>query len=196
VAGASSKAIAGWYADPFGRYHQRRWDGTRWTEAVIDGGVETTDSPGTNHVNAAGAMTGNPRQEPVTDSVPPSEEQVEQTLKNTEIARLTRLEVNYAARTFLIFQERLRGPGYSNEDVRLRALRLTYYAVATRWIRIAAPISFAAGCVWSFHDSLLQDGIAAALTAVALVPCSFIYRRVRQAKQYWPETVRLPRPTP
>jgi len=33
----------GWYPDPSARHEQRYWDGTRWTEHVNDGGVQSTD---------------------------------------------------------------------------------------------------------------------------------------------------------
>jgi hypothetical protein len=37
---------AGWQPDPYGRYTQRYWDGTGWTEHVTDTtGTQTTDAP-------------------------------------------------------------------------------------------------------------------------------------------------------
>lgn len=32
-----------WHADPLGRYEQRHFDGTQWTERVISGGVQRVD---------------------------------------------------------------------------------------------------------------------------------------------------------
>jgi len=42
---ASPLAAAGWFADPTGRHQQRYWDGSRWTDAVSDDGVQASDSP-------------------------------------------------------------------------------------------------------------------------------------------------------
>lgn len=42
--GASGVA-AGWFPDPSGRYDQRYWSGTEWTEHVTKGGVPATDPP-------------------------------------------------------------------------------------------------------------------------------------------------------
>ncbi len=36
---------AGWFADPSGRYEQRYWSGTQWTEHVTKGGVPSIDPP-------------------------------------------------------------------------------------------------------------------------------------------------------
>jgi hypothetical protein len=36
---------AGWYADPSGRFEQRYWDGSTWTEHVARGGAQYTDPP-------------------------------------------------------------------------------------------------------------------------------------------------------
>ncbi|MGH3372835.1 MAG: DUF2510 domain-containing protein, partial [Nocardioidaceae bacterium] len=35
----------GWYADPFGRYEVRYWDGQSWTAHVSTGGTAATDEP-------------------------------------------------------------------------------------------------------------------------------------------------------
>lgn len=37
---------AGWYADPYGRYQQRYWDGSAWTEHVSTNGAQTVDPLG------------------------------------------------------------------------------------------------------------------------------------------------------
>lgn len=37
---------AGWQPDPTGRFEQRYWDGTAWTEHVNAGGVSSTDPVG------------------------------------------------------------------------------------------------------------------------------------------------------
>ena len=36
---------AGWFADPSGRFEQRYWSGTEWTEHVTKGGVPSSDPP-------------------------------------------------------------------------------------------------------------------------------------------------------
>ena len=36
---------AGWFTDPSGRYEQRYWSGTQWTEHVTRGGVPSVDPP-------------------------------------------------------------------------------------------------------------------------------------------------------
>jgi len=38
-------APANWYADPYGRYEYRYWDGLQWTEHVGTGGVQGTEAP-------------------------------------------------------------------------------------------------------------------------------------------------------
>lgn len=43
----------GWHADPFGRHHQRWWDGARWTERVRSGDVVGIDPPGVDPRPAA-----------------------------------------------------------------------------------------------------------------------------------------------
>jgi hypothetical protein len=35
----------GWFADPSGRFEQRYWSGTKWTEHVTKGGVPSVDPP-------------------------------------------------------------------------------------------------------------------------------------------------------
>lgn len=40
---ASAGAPAGWMPDPSGRFEQRYWDGTAWTENVSTGGVTSAD---------------------------------------------------------------------------------------------------------------------------------------------------------
>jgi len=43
---ASGQGIAaGWFADPSGRYEQRYWSGTEWTDHVTKGGVPSIDPP-------------------------------------------------------------------------------------------------------------------------------------------------------
>lgn len=36
---------ANWYPDPSKRYELRYWNGTKWTEHVATGGVQSTDQP-------------------------------------------------------------------------------------------------------------------------------------------------------
>ena len=47
--GAASPAYtgipAGWMTDPSGRYEERYWSGTEWSEHVRTGGVPATDAP-------------------------------------------------------------------------------------------------------------------------------------------------------
>jgi len=33
----------GWLADPTGRFELRYWDGSRWTQSVVTGGVSSSD---------------------------------------------------------------------------------------------------------------------------------------------------------
>ena len=40
-----SSTPAGWYTDPSGRFEKRYWDGARWTEHVVTGGVQSVDGP-------------------------------------------------------------------------------------------------------------------------------------------------------
>jgi hypothetical protein len=39
-------AAGGWHADPGGRHEQRYYDGTAWTDHVVDRGVQSTDPLG------------------------------------------------------------------------------------------------------------------------------------------------------
>lgn len=43
AASAASASPAAWHPDPTGRYEQRYWDGSRWTEHVSRGGQQFTD---------------------------------------------------------------------------------------------------------------------------------------------------------
>ncbi len=36
-------APSGWFADPSGRHELRYWDGTTWTDHVVDAGVQGVD---------------------------------------------------------------------------------------------------------------------------------------------------------
>ncbi|MGA0118251.1 MAG: DUF2510 domain-containing protein [Ilumatobacteraceae bacterium] len=43
---ASTPSVpANWYPDPSKRYELRYWNGTKWTEHVATGGVQSTDQP-------------------------------------------------------------------------------------------------------------------------------------------------------
>ena len=42
---APDSPIPGWYADPYGRFAHRYWDGRAWTEKVSDGSDVRTDTP-------------------------------------------------------------------------------------------------------------------------------------------------------
>jgi hypothetical protein len=41
---------AGWFSDPYGRFEQRYWNGTSWTEHVSTGGSQSVDPLGTSTV--------------------------------------------------------------------------------------------------------------------------------------------------
>ncbi|MDQ1403826.1 MAG: hypothetical protein QOG03_2142 [Actinomycetota bacterium] len=43
---SDSGSPGGWHPDPGGRHELRYWDGTRWTDHVSDGGVQSTDALG------------------------------------------------------------------------------------------------------------------------------------------------------
>lgn len=49
---------AGWFADPSGRYEQRYWSGTGWTEHVTRGGVPSVDQPPTRDGDPAKGSEG------------------------------------------------------------------------------------------------------------------------------------------
>ncbi len=42
-AAAPAAAPGGWHPDPAGRHEQRYYDGTTWTEHVVDAGIQSTD---------------------------------------------------------------------------------------------------------------------------------------------------------
>ncbi|QXC63499.1 DUF2510 domain-containing protein [Aquihabitans sp. G128] len=42
----AAAAPGGWHPDPAGRHEQRYYDGTAWTDHVVDGGVQSTDPLG------------------------------------------------------------------------------------------------------------------------------------------------------
>ncbi|MGB8858694.1 MAG: DUF2510 domain-containing protein [Ilumatobacteraceae bacterium] len=45
-----AQQAAGWYHDPYGRFQKRYWDGDRWTEHVVTGGVQQVDPMGASTV--------------------------------------------------------------------------------------------------------------------------------------------------
>ena len=45
-----AEQAAGWYNDPYGRFQQRHWDGTAWTEHVATNGVQQVDPMGASTV--------------------------------------------------------------------------------------------------------------------------------------------------
>ena len=45
-----AEQAAGWYNDPHGRFQQRHWDGTAWTEHVATNGVQQVDPMGASTV--------------------------------------------------------------------------------------------------------------------------------------------------
>ena len=51
--------LAGWHRDPSGRHELRFWDGTRWTEHIIDEGIPALDHP-TRSGQAPGTTTRTP----------------------------------------------------------------------------------------------------------------------------------------
>ena len=58
-------ATAEWRRDPYGRYEQRFWNGTDWTDHVSTGGRQTSDPPGERAPVAAAAGV-DPSEEPFT----------------------------------------------------------------------------------------------------------------------------------
>lgn len=44
--GVDTERQIGWHADPFGRFDQRWWDGTSWTEKIRAGRSGGIDPPG------------------------------------------------------------------------------------------------------------------------------------------------------
>ncbi len=57
-----SQVPAGWFNDPYGRFHQRYWDGEKWTEHVATDGRALVDPMGTSPVvpfaTPASALSG------------------------------------------------------------------------------------------------------------------------------------------
>lgn len=47
---------SGWYADPFGRYDTRWWNGSAWTERARNNDITTIDPPGINPAPVAVPM--------------------------------------------------------------------------------------------------------------------------------------------
>jgi hypothetical protein len=50
-----------WYPDPTGRHELRYWDGSHWTEHVVEGGIPTTDAAGARSTAADVARGHTPR---------------------------------------------------------------------------------------------------------------------------------------
>ncbi len=46
----SEQPAPNWYPDPSGKYEKRYWDGSTWTDRVMNGGSETVDSTEGTHV--------------------------------------------------------------------------------------------------------------------------------------------------
>lgn len=46
----TNRPTPNWYPDPSGKHEQRYWDGNAWTDRVMNGGKETTDSNRQTHV--------------------------------------------------------------------------------------------------------------------------------------------------
>ena len=61
----SNQPAPNWYPDPSGKHEKRYWDGTAWTDRVINGGKESVDSRGGTHI-PAGAHGANRVQQQVT----------------------------------------------------------------------------------------------------------------------------------
>lgn len=64
---------AGWFPDPYGRFAQRYWDGSRWTEHVATGGVQAVDPMGAMATPATqweppGTSAGAPAGGPASDA--------------------------------------------------------------------------------------------------------------------------------
>lgn len=60
-----------WAADPFRRFELRYYDGTRWTEHVSTGGVQSTDAPVANDPFAAQPSAAGPFARPGGFGAPP-----------------------------------------------------------------------------------------------------------------------------
>jgi uncharacterized protein YxjI len=46
----SDSPVRNWYPDPSGRHEKRYWDGSQWTDRVMNGDKESTDPAGGTHV--------------------------------------------------------------------------------------------------------------------------------------------------
>lgn len=73
--------LAGWHQDPSGRHELRFWNGDRWTEHVIDGGIPGLDFP-TRSGRAPSDTTASsppppPEAEPLTEAEPDIEAEAE-----------------------------------------------------------------------------------------------------------------------
>jgi hypothetical protein len=65
TATAAVTATGEWRRDPYGRYEQRFWNGTEWTDHVSTGGKQMTDPPG-ERAPAASAAGVDPSEAPFT----------------------------------------------------------------------------------------------------------------------------------
>jgi hypothetical protein len=64
-AAAAAATGAEWRRDPYGRYEQRFWNGTDWTDHVSTGGKQMTDAPG-ERAPAVAATAVDPSEQPFT----------------------------------------------------------------------------------------------------------------------------------
>ena len=81
---------AGWFSDPYGRFAQRYWDGTSWTEHVSNGSGQSVDPMGTSTVipivtpTSVFSAAHTPGQTPVESPVEtPVESPVESSVEST-----------------------------------------------------------------------------------------------------------------
>ncbi len=65
-AATSAAAGAEWRRDPFGRYEQRFWNGTDWTDHVSTAGKQMTDPPGERAPTPAAAANVDASEQPFT----------------------------------------------------------------------------------------------------------------------------------
>ena len=75
-----------------------------------------------------------------------------------EFVHLGRREKVFAMRSFDRWNRQLTElHPLSAEANRRQALNLAYISLARRWLSVAGPIGFIAGCFWSFRDSRWAD---------------------------------------
>jgi hypothetical protein len=69
VAAKTTPATGEWRRDPHGRYEQRFWNGTAWTDHVSTGGKQMTDPPGERATVASTAGKVDASEQPFTNGI-------------------------------------------------------------------------------------------------------------------------------